>query len=60
MTKTIEIKQKIDFYEGLNFLSNDLFGKGFNNAFQIMKGLFEKRKRRNVEDFKKNYMLGLV
>lgn len=40
MVKTIEIKTKVDFYEGLNFLSNDDYGKGFNKAFQIVQGLF--------------------
>ena len=43
MTKTIEIKAKIDFYEGLTYLPNDDFGKGFNNAFSIIKDLFEQK-----------------
>ena len=44
MTNTIEIKAKIDFYEGLNFLANDDYGKGFNKAFQIMQGFFSPNK----------------
>lgn len=40
MTKTIDIKAKVDFYEGLNYLSDDDYGKGFNKAFQIVQRLF--------------------
>lgn len=40
IVKTIEIKTKIDFYEGLKFQSSDDYARGFNNAFQIVRGLF--------------------
>ena len=43
MIKNLEIKDKIDFYEGLNFLPNDDYGKGFNKAFQIMQDFFIKK-----------------
>lgn len=50
MVKMIEIKTKVDFYENLNFLSNDDYGKGFNNAFQIVQGLFNSNIDKGVNE----------
>lgn len=43
ISKFLELKEKIDFYESLNFVSSDEFAKGFNKAFQMMQNFINNK-----------------
>lgn len=43
ISKFLELKEKIDFYESLNFVSSDEFVKGFNKAFQMMQNFINNK-----------------